>query len=507
MRAPASILFDTCYDYYSVHSSPRPISPLSGGAQMSPDTYSFTCPHCMIVLSVPRQLAGVQGPCPQCSAPIIAPPPPPLEPPSTVPHGPTPFDNIPRVSREEPMAPPPPAPSRPLPEPERYAGLEPAPASRKPMPLIIPVAAGYITLGLISAGGIYAWKRSHKTPAPTTALPARAKPEPVKPAPPSAQETPAPAPATVEAPPPPPAPSRIAAVPPPAPAAPQEALSPEVSIAPSQQVQPAPRVPDPTPATDITIRRAVETPSLLPPLPRESAGQPLIQFQSDKAAPAGNILDAPLQALNAFLSAPSWMDRVKYSQLPIRTRPEMEAYYKTHPDGPVKATSITFDDIGQSPDKKHRLATFHLTFEGNDTGFPVGVEETEEGWRVDWSTFVEFKDERLKQFYAGYTDQPATLKAQVSRAHYFDKDVPSRDQKLCFRIDPPGGGLGGYAFVNTDDNLVAAKIAGRIDWNTLCSWTVRLKWVKTQSGHAYVEMRDVVSSSWRPDQDPRLGRN
>ena len=42
---------------------------------MSPDIYSFACPACGIHLSVPRVLAGVRGPCPQCHREITAPEP------------------------------------------------------------------------------------------------------------------------------------------------------------------------------------------------------------------------------------------------------------------------------------------------------------------------------------------------------------------------------------------------------------------------------------------------
>jgi hypothetical protein len=219
------------------------------------------------------------------------------------------------------------------------------------------------------------------------------------------------------------------------------------------------------------------------------------------------MLARPLEALKKFLAAPNWKERAKFIQLPEKVRPDMEEYYRSHPDGPQEPTSITFMTSARVPDGKYSVYLFHVTFPDLPQGFPAAVEETAAGWRVDWRSFVEFRDGHLKKFLSEYQELPASFQIKLQRTHYFDKDVPNLDARYCFRVSAPIYGHDGYVFVDKSDSIVGPKIADKLGWAEVHHVIAKLKWVKTPTGHQFIELRDIVANSWRAERDPRLGQN
>lgn len=90
------------------------------------ETLRFDCPSCGIHLSVPLAAAGVEGPCPVCSAIITAPPPPHAEPPIAA-------TTIPSPSVEQKKEAPEPPPTEHLPEPESPSASQRATPSHRPV--------------------------------------------------------------------------------------------------------------------------------------------------------------------------------------------------------------------------------------------------------------------------------------------------------------------------------------------------------------------------------------
>jgi hypothetical protein len=261
------------------------------------------------------------------------------------------------------------------------------------------------------------------------------------------------------------------------------------------------------------------TPSLLPDIKRkdpnappaeESRALPIDPSRPNAAAPENShdsLLSPPQEALKHFLAAPTWKQRLEFSQLPEKVSSDMQEYYLSYPDGPQSPTSITFMTSARTPDGKNSLYLFHVTFPDLPQGFPIAVEETSTGWRVDWRSFVEFRDSQLKKFLAQYQERPATFQVKLQRTHYFDQDVPKLDDKYCFRISAPIYGHDGYAFVDKSDSIVGPKIVDKLNWDGSYHVIAKLKWVTSPSGHQYIELRDIVAESWRADQDPRLGKS
>jgi hypothetical protein len=117
--------------------------------------------------------------------------------------------------------------------------------------------------------------------------------------------------------------------------------------------------------------------------------------------------------------------------------------------------------------------------------------------RVDWLTFVEFKDDLLRQFMAN-PGMPGKWRfhVQLRRCHYFEDDVPNRDAKDCFEIAPPMPGTTQlYAFTDRASQL-ARELAKTITWDKKATFgVVELEW-RNEGGKHWAELTGVPQLNW-----------
>ncbi|MFN0126055.1 MAG: hypothetical protein ACKV19_05150 [Verrucomicrobiales bacterium] len=204
------------------------------------------------------------------------------------------------------------------------------------------------------------------------------------------------------------------------------------------------------------------------------------------------------EALTLFLQARTWRERIVLSEGGEALRKEMEEYYSRNKDVPNTPTSVEHIRSAPLPDGKGLVQIFHVTFADLPQGFPVPVFQTEDGWRIDWHAFAEFREERLRKFFSEYRDAPATLRVKLQRAKYQDRSVPNLDKKYVFRVSAPIDDHEGYVFVDQSDSIVGPKIADKLDWDAP-PWLVmaKFKWVRGTAGRGHVELRDIVAETWR----------
>lgn len=519
---------------------------------MSPENYTFACPACGIHLSVPRSLAGVRGPCPQCHHEIVAPEP--VE--RTFP---TPFADppaaVPPATTAAPPATAPPAmavkasarhtvsSTEQEPVPSRIADAEaPRAASRGKRRgssrwavvcglLIILGLAAAAGLSFLPPGTLQTWmaRLGWSTPG-TIPLPKAEDSQDANDSPGIADQDLSPSPPEAAPPPPPIGPLETRTVPEaaaPDPAVPAAPVSPSAVAGSAPPATPGPThtkkedpalqtttessVPEPPPPVQVAKAvappiRSTDPPSLLPDLGPSDEPTPAGGASAARPAATDSELAEPLTALKGFLRASTWKERLAFSLNPEHVRSEMAEYYATTKDGPQAYTSTLFTWSSPRPNSKYRVNVFHVTFPDLPQGFPVPVEQTDRGWKIDWRAFVEFRDSRLKKFFAKYQEAPAIFRVQLLRSHYYDKDVPNLGEKYCFRVSIPIHGHDGYVFVDKRDSLAVPKLAGLLDWEVVHHVMVKLKWVKGAAGHSYVELRDIPANSWRSESPPRLGQ-
>jgi hypothetical protein len=451
---------------------------------------SFTCEGCQATLSVPVELAGISGPCPYCATHV------------TSPAAPAPVSAI--RAWNPPAAPP---------EPEEEEILDPvreskqwlqahmmtpeetAPLPSRPRYRGLKMAAGIAVFAGGVASAYHFWSPPDKPlPAPQAAEPATPVDEPPTPRPDAL--------ATAENAMPPediiPAPSEEIPATSLNPAG--SAVAQNVSTAPAAPVAVAPSVPS-----------GPES-SLLPDIPPEEAAVttpgngPPIEAEIHKVVATGGHLARPGTALVRFFAAKNWQERLQYTLAPEKMKGLMEAYYKTAGDGPIIPEGVELTKIeATEEDSNRKYYAYVAFFSGIPDGVPISVEDTKDGCRVEWRSFIECRDQLLSKFYSGFKKEPQTFRVLVRRGHYFDKDVPNQSGKVVFDIRPPDGT--GPWKMWADKNSVAytrnftSEQGAR--WDISSVMVLTLQWEKAPNGAEYVRLRDVVADSWHPDMLPK----
>ncbi|MDI1314341.1 hypothetical protein [Prosthecobacter sp.] len=203
-----------------------------------------------------------------------------------------------------------------------------------------------------------------------------------------------------------------------------------------------------------------------------------------------------VEALKNFLFSKSLEERLKYTLGADVMKPHMERYYAHAPDGPILVDRIQFVRMDPNPELgsgKHCI----LSLENKTWEFsvPVMLEEKEDGFKVDWVAFVEFKDRMLEKFFQTYMPGKACFHVGIIRHHYFEDGVPNVDRKDAFRVSPaPPNSFQGSVFIDKDSQL-AQELRNRMPWETHVWAVVELEWKKLGS-QQWVELSAVPQMHW-----------
>ncbi|MEM9081617.1 MAG: hypothetical protein AAGC74_13095 [Verrucomicrobiota bacterium] len=264
------------------------------------------------------------------------------------------------------------------------------------------------------------------------------------------------------------------------------------ALAPSESAPAQPSVAEDERTTETNPAAASDS----EPDPNDETAQLLDKIR-DPDNPAAGALDKPMEALNAFLAAPTWNTRIHHSLHPERVGVLMKKYYLSNPDEPIIPTSIRYQHSETDEATDTTFYVFHLTTEQAEAGFPVAIEETEYGYKVDWEAFVEFKDNLFQQF--AQNPQPGTsgqFHVIVRKTHYFDKDFPEIENLTPYRIDPPIPDQDKTAFVN-NATPVGNEIGSKVDWGSPFTPLIELTWRESEAGTAYLEITKIIFENWR----------
>lgn len=451
-----------------------------------PDLIQFDCPACSATLRIPIEMSGHQAPCPVCHHEIVAPnpytgvgayspqPPPPPRP----------------VPRHHPSPPPVHPPSASEPEID-----EPAFADPLPEPIANPAPAEKLTPA--------------EPPLPEAASPPANQPfaDRIVSNPPAATEPidPAALPSftTREKTPPLLRPARKSragaflaifllliliaaatglfitnhfknAIP-----------SGPLVVQPPPAGNPPPSPPEENIAATPPDTSAAPPAAAVPPPPVESEPQPK------------KILATAEGTLRAFLESPDWKARSVFVLSPDHVRPKMEAYARNNPDGPTAFRSFSVKHSEVDPDSGSTLLIFQVEPSGDGAVIPVAVLETEDGWRIDWESFVEFRDDHFKQF----TDGPSDLKGEfhliVTLPDDVSPDVHENEKFAGYVLAPPLPERRRIAFIEKSNpayqQLREATANGKI-------FTPVLELTKQDvgGGKSFLKILSIRATNWWP---------
>jgi hypothetical protein len=205
---------------------------------------------------------------------------------------------------------------------------------------------------------------------------------------------------------------------------------------------------------------------------------------------------AAADALLAFLKAGSLQERLRYSLAPEVMRPYMERYYAANPDGPIQVDAIALvrhDPKPQIGGGAH--AVFGVESKTWEYALPVMLEEQQGSFKVDWLSFVEFKDRLLEKFLQGYQEGAARFHVGITRTHYFEDKVPNASTKDAFRLSPaPPNPFTATVFVDKESDL-GRDLRDKIPWGSQVWAIVELEWIKL-GNLSWVQLTGVPQLNW-----------
>jgi hypothetical protein len=218
-------------------------------------------------------------------------------------------------------------------------------------------------------------------------------------------------------------------------------------------VSPAP-VPAPAPAS---VAPASEGPAEPPPPPPDSVSTNDATPLPATEAGAKELIDRLLHATAARQVQPFVLDGAKLA-------PALTAYFKAAKYVPVSAWSCELTSSEKVPGSSdRRLWQFKVTTDTVNSGFPVLVEQTDDGLRVDWELFMQCRDMELVKWAANPAAPPRSFYAGLQRRHPFPDMLPGKDPNkyLAFAYSSPIlGEAASYAFISRESSL--APRAGKL---------------------------------------------
>jgi len=343
------------------------------------------------------------------------------------------------------------------------------------------------------AGHEVAEEISKEAPRPSTPAPLVSNPAPLSAS--STENTPSPAPIAVGF-------------------DPKEPVAPKTETAPAAagsmdtaRSAPLPSVASAAPAVSTmpaasTADTLLEVPAKAAMNSGEPAGSPSAAPSSQAQSPVIEEEDIPpaarpaVEALKKFLAAKSVEERLRFTLGAELMKPLMERYYARAPEGPILVDRIQYVRMDPSPELgsgKHCI----LSLENKTWEFavPVMLEEKEDGFKVDWVAFVEFKDRMLEKFFQSYQEGKACFHVGIIRHHFFEDSVPNLDHKDAFRVGPaPPNSFQASVFLDKDSQL-AQELRSRMPWETHVWAVVELEWKKLGS-QQWVELSAVPQMHW-----------
>lgn len=173
-----------------------------------------------------------------------------------------------------------------------------------------------------------------------------------------------------------------------------------------------------------------------------------------------DLLGKTHELIDAFLRAPDWESRLRYTYQGDSLKPAVQSYYQKWEERPVNRFSLQLFQREIDPEMGGPYWVYLISTSDDDQGFPLIVRVEDEKLKVDWEIFSEFYDRHFVRFRSGEIPGPATFRLVIERmSDYYGADrdgFKDLDDYYVYQINPPYGDLNEfseYAFVKKDSEV------------------------------------------------------
>jgi hypothetical protein len=231
-------------------------------------------------------------------------------------------------------------------------------------------------------------------------------------------------------------------------------------------------------------------------MPKAESTDALLKGNAPTIKNAPPEVQPAVDGLMSFLNAKTWDERLKYTLQASKVAEKGRSYYQNSADGPIEVDVIEYLRHDTNPQiGKGTHVVFILSGKQWTYSFPVMVEQTDDGARVDWLTFVEFKDDLLRHYLSSQQSGPWSFHVELRRTHYFEEHPADADKMDCFELTSAMGTAHGYAFVPRDSAL-ARSLANTITWDKEVSYVVANLQFRDSPGGKWLELTGLPQLNW-----------
>lgn len=202
------------------------------------------------------------------------------------------------------------------------------------------------------------------------------------------------------------------------------------------------------------------------------------------------------QTVTALISASTVEEVLPHVFDAAALEPKMRGYYAQHPLKPLAGAVIELEYSGVVPSNGLRAYIFNVLHPSRPRGFPVAAEFSEDRYRIDWESHIQWRDEWLRSFLTAKENTPQNLMVVLHRTHYFNDDVPLLDEKLAFKVTSAiPGDEGAVVFVDKQSAL-GRSLASEYEWRVSYFPLAELQWV-SEGESRYIRLNRIVRANWR----------
>lgn len=201
-------------------------------------------------------------------------------------------------------------------------------------------------------------------------------------------------------------------------------------------------------------------------------------------------VDAAKINLEKFLAATTISEKARYILNAERLLPKIIEYHESHPS--YQESSIDGEATNHNDDSNFRI--FYVTTKQQRIPFPVFLENTNRGWKVNWVAFTQYNENSLGDFLEQFQPGERTFYAKLQRAHYFGSNIPELGSKIGFKVDPI---VSNESFIFAErDSSMAQYTHSELAWDKIYYPIIRLEWVNTDPSKPYVRIIEILQIRW-----------
>ncbi|MEM9080406.1 MAG: hypothetical protein AAGC74_06940 [Verrucomicrobiota bacterium] len=211
---------------------------------------------------------------------------------------------------------------------------------------------------------------------------------------------------------------------------------------------------------------------------------PLLQVELNRKR-----IENAQQVTREFLNAPSFEHFAKLIRDPQKLMPLIRQYYQNHPYTPPGVHEIM---SGGETQVAQKFIAFDVVLKNYKTK-PIALELTENGYLVDWESWVGYCEIPWPQFISQKTTTPTTVRVRATEDSYYNFSFSDDSQWLCYRLERGIDDPILYGYANANSGL-ATTMRANIDGIATC--ILKIKFPPDSLSSSQVLITEYINDGW-----------